>query len=137
VLYLFPEAGGELPAFYARARALRRDLAPIGSSDFHAFAPMGWCRTYVLATEATEAGVLEAIRRGRTVAVDLEGRASGDPAWVALVARAGRRTPPGHRRWSALAAALAWTGLLGLVLFDRGGRRLGPGGAATAGSPAP
>jgi predicted metal-dependent phosphoesterase TrpH len=122
IIYYARDSRVALPAFYARARALRRDLAPIGSSDFHAFAPMGWCRTYVLASDASEAGVLDAIRRGRTVAVDGDGHAHGDLAWVDLVRRSLGSRPaaatPDHRRWDTVAAALAWGGLLGIVLFD-------------------
>jgi predicted metal-dependent phosphoesterase TrpH len=119
-------ARADLSAFYARARSLSPHLAPIGSSDFHVFAPMGWCRTYVLAGEPTESGVLDAIRRGRTVAVDLEGHAYGDPASIELVerGRAARAsaTEGDHRGWAAAASALAWVGLLGMVLLDDGRR---------------
>jgi hypothetical protein len=53
---------------YEDARAVHPGIAPIGSSDFHVGAPLGLCRTYVVVEEVSAAGVLDAIRRGRTVA---------------------------------------------------------------------
>jgi len=75
----------ELTAFFARAKAVDADIAPIGSSDFHFVQPMGLARTYVLATAFSETGVLDAVREGRTVAYDVAGNAYGDPALVQMV----------------------------------------------------
>jgi hypothetical protein len=47
--------------FYRRAQAVNPDLAPIGSSDFHAMAPLGRCRTYLLVENRSVAGVLDAL----------------------------------------------------------------------------
>ena len=69
-----PSGRDELAAFATRAAARPRPLAEIGSSDFHALALLGECRTFVFAREVSEAGVLEALREGQTVAY-----AEGDP----------------------------------------------------------
>ena len=53
---------------YEDARAVHPGIAPIGSSDFHVGAPLGLCRTYLIVEEVSAAGVIDAIRRGRTVA---------------------------------------------------------------------
>ena len=70
---VLPGGREQLDAFFARARALKPSLAPIGSSDFHMVAPLGVCRTYVFAEEVSVRGVLDAIRAGRTVARDQNG----------------------------------------------------------------
>lgn len=108
----------ELDAFYARARRANPDAAPIGSSDFHMVAPLGACRTYVFAESVTTAGVLDAIRAGRTVAEDQHGGRYGDAALVALVDEAvveGRDARPGLGLAFAL---LVLMGLVGLVTVD-------------------
>ena len=108
----------ELDAFYARARRVNPDAAPIGSSDFHMVAPLGACRTYVFAESVTTAGVLDAIRAGRTVAEDQHGARYGDAALVALVDDAvveSREATPGL----ALALALlVLMGFAGVVIRD-------------------
>jgi predicted metal-dependent phosphoesterase TrpH len=113
----------DLAEFLQRARTLNPRVAPIGSSDFHATPAMAVCRTYVFARERSELGVLEAIRNGRTVAADQDGRLVGDPALVRLVEGA---TPGGrsdkHPGWRRLSITLAWTGMLG-VLLGRGAIR--------------
>jgi predicted metal-dependent phosphoesterase TrpH len=83
-----PAGGRELLAFYQRARERNPDLAPIGSSDFHGSAPLGRCRTYIVADDVSEAGVLSAIRRGRTVASGRRGELVGEPHLVELARRA-------------------------------------------------
>ena len=77
----------ELDTFFAQARAVNPDLAPIGSTDFHAAAPLGLCRTYLLTADRSAAGALDAIRHGRTVAQDQHGRLYGAPAHIAEVQR--------------------------------------------------
>ena len=69
--------GEELVAFYRSAAQRNPSLAPIGSSDFHKMGALGLCRTFVFANEMSEAGVLDAIRKGRTVAFDGQGRFTG------------------------------------------------------------
>ena len=109
----------ELEAFYARARRVNSDIAAIGSSDFHAMPPViGRCRTYLFVRERTKAGVLDAIRSGRTLAVDGDGRLQGDPSLIRLL---GDARPAGrvdtHPAWRRLSVAMAWLGALGLVVF--------------------
>jgi hypothetical protein len=71
-----------------RAFALRGHPAAIGDSDWR-FGPMGWCRTFVFAREASEQGVLEAIREHRTVVYD-RGNWFGDPQLIELAKKDGR-----------------------------------------------
>lgn len=75
----------ELALFRARVLRVNPHVAPIGSSDFHFTPSMGSYRTYVLADAFTTAGVLDAIRQGRTVAEDPERRLTGTPQNVARV----------------------------------------------------
>lgn len=114
----------DLAAFFARARAVNPGIAAIGSSDFHAMPPViGRCRTYLFVRERTKEGVLEAIRNGRTLAVDGDGRLTGDPGLIQLLGDtrpAGRSDP--HPFWRRLSITMAWLGALGLVVL-RGGRR--------------
>jgi len=63
------------------------DVAPIGSTDFHMTAPLGLCRTYLLVEERSATGALDAIRRGRSVARDVDGRLLGAAEHVATVER--------------------------------------------------
>jgi PHP-associated len=106
---------------YRHALALDPRSAAIGSSDFHYFGPIGLCRTYVFARERTPAGILEAIRSGRTVACDPRGRTEGPADLVAAVAERCREDaaapPDGDTRTSRLGTALTWAGLLTLVLL--------------------
>src|SRR5215208_2113179 len=91
----------DLEAFYARARRVNPDIAAIGSSDFHAMPPgIGRCRTYLFVRERTKPGVLEAIRSGRTLAVDGDGRLQGDGSLVQLLG--------GIRPAGRVDAHLAW-----------------------------
>ena len=100
-----PDARTELEAFFERAREERdRPLAAIGSSDFHTAAMLGSCRTFVLARAASEAGILEALREGRTTA-----HAEGDPLPP--------DAPPVHPPAPRPGGGLGWLGLLGLLLF--------------------
>lgn len=106
---------------YARASKTHPSIAAIGSSDFHYVHPIGGCRTYVFAREATPAGVLEALRAGRTVACDLRGNTYGPPALTALVAGDCRSdaaaAPAGESAPQRAGVALAWLSLLALVLL--------------------
>jgi hypothetical protein len=94
--------------------AARAPVAAIGSSDFHGFGPMGICRTYVFASEATEQGILDAVRAHRTVVYGRGGRVYGDPALVRLAAGAGglREREP----WRQPAGWLDWVSRIGAVL---------------------
>lgn len=105
-------------AFYERARRLKPSIAAIGSSDFHASPALARCRTFVFARERTAAGILEAIRLGRTVAVDQFGHRYGDPALVRQLDRleTNVRTDT-HAAWRRIAVSMVWAGILVLLLF--------------------
>jgi predicted metal-dependent phosphoesterase TrpH len=106
--------------FFERARRMRPNVAPIGSSDFHLTVGLALCRTWVFASEPTAAGVLEAIRRGTTVAVDQRGRLYGAPELVRLVESSSPAQPDSASvGWRRAAVALAWVGVLGLLVFRR------------------
>lgn len=109
----------QLAEFYRTARERNPVLAAIGSSDFHAVAPLGRCFTYVAVDEPTERGVLEAIRRGRTAASDGGRALVGDPAIVSAVrtAESSGRGPGAPDAWRRLAIVLVLTGLVGVVCF--------------------
>jgi predicted metal-dependent phosphoesterase TrpH len=113
-----PKRRGEIEEFTRSAREVNADLAPIGSTDYHFRRPMGLCRTYIFAREYSEAGVLEAIRAGRTVAFDAEGRAYGDAALVTIASRASADAPAAPA-WRAvldrLSGFAAMAGLFGLI----------------------
>ncbi len=117
------ERAAQLAAFWRDVRARGFRPAPIGSSDFHALAGLGLCRTYVFARDATAAAVMDALRARRTVVFDREGVAYGDPSLAAPL-RAGlaaRRQPAATGVESALDSVGRVAGLLGLL-----GLLLGP-----------
>jgi hypothetical protein len=111
----------EFDLFFDRVRRVNPDVAPIGSSDYHATGRPGTCRTYLFARNRTKEGVLEAIRDGRTVAEDARGRRYGDPDLVQLVAGTGAT---GHVAEASplglLSIVSAWIGIAGVLLL--GGR---------------
>jgi hypothetical protein len=123
-MFVSARSRGELAEVYARAVRLRPGMAAIGSTDFHTFAPLGLCRTYLFVGERTEAGVLDAIRHGRTVACDGTGASYGPARLVSFVAEQCRldatAVPSAHPRLAALATAAAWLALFVLNLL--GGR---------------
>jgi len=108
----------EFTAFFERARRLKPSIAPIGSSDFHVSPAVAACRTLVFAREATAAGVIEAIRSGRTVAVDQFGHRHGEASLIQLL-----DTMPDVDRpvdttiWRRASLVLAWTALLALLVL--------------------
>ena len=110
----FDRGRREIREFYERTRRRNPDLAPIGSSDFHLIAPLGACRTFVFVREVSEEGVLEAIRNGRTVAVDDGSDMVGD---LALVQRLREMTPAAPAAPATLARVAALVALLGLALI--------------------
>ena len=121
-MHMRPEAAQDLADFRDRATRLHPGIAAIGSSDFHLTGPLGVTRTYVIAREYSEAGVLDAIRRGQTVAADAAGDLYGEPALVSRVRAHVERHVPGRPPMSPLsraALAMTWAGLLGMVLLDR------------------
>jgi predicted metal-dependent phosphoesterase TrpH len=113
----FVETGrAELAAFDARVRVVNPDVAPIGSSDTHFIPDMGMYRTYLIVDERSERGVLDAIRSGRTVASDGNGRLIGDPAMIAIVrAHLAALPPPTSSRPMSAAATAVLLALATLV----------------------
>lgn len=102
---------------YERTRRTKPNLAAIGSSDMHTTLGLGDSRTYLFVRERSVAGVLEAVRSGRTVAINDRGEMFGDPDLVTIIRRqapAGRTDP--HPWMRRMAAALAWLGVAGLAL---------------------
>jgi predicted metal-dependent phosphoesterase TrpH len=122
----------EMRDFYERALASGHRLTAVGSSDYHVGSPLGVCRTLVFAEDDSAEAVVRALRDGRTVVHDLDGRAYGDPALMEALARepyamrpqdyAYRGSGPADR----VARALGWLGLMGLVLFGLRRRPAGP-----------
>jgi hypothetical protein len=126
LMHLDGRARRDMAAAYARAEGIHPTVSPIGSSDFHNFAPIGLCRTFVFARARTQAAVIDAVRHGRTVACDQNGRVTGQPALAAVAepfcraAALDRLEDSGSAR---LAKALTLAGLLGLALFAFPGAR--------------
>jgi len=124
VLYSTPARTASFESFAARVTAVNPAAAFIGSSDYHGGGTPGWCRTYVLARERTAASVIEAVRDGRTVAADPDGKLFGPPEYVQLVQTVGGGRRPETNDWQATtASAVAWLGLLGLVVAPRRAQR--------------
>ena len=121
LIYVLADGRRDLAQFYARARARRPYIAAIGSTDYHFFAPVGLCRTFVFARERSVAAIVDAVRRGATVACDASGTTYGPPDLSAAVAdacRAAAGAPPVGGAWTDAASMwLAWSGMLVLVLL--------------------
>jgi predicted metal-dependent phosphoesterase TrpH len=113
----------EMRDFYEGALAAGHRLTAVGSSDYHFGSPLGVCRTLVFATDDGDAAVLDALKAGRTVVHDLDGRAYGDPAMVEALVKepySMREQDYGYRGngpADRMARAAGWLGLVGLVLF--------------------
>ncbi len=117
--------GGEIchPEIFARAAgqaqlerfAARHSIAAIGSSDFHGIGQMGICRTYVFAAEASEQGILEAVRAHRTVVFGTGDHVYGDPDLLQYASRLRDRAPASTSRGSALDWVSRITGLAGFA----------------------
>ncbi len=110
----------EFAEVYRGALAAHPGIAAIGSSDFHTWAPLGECRTYLFVRSATIDGVIDAIRAGRTVACDARGVAYGPASLSSLVGddcRADASAPPaGEIGWlSRASATTTWLALVALV----------------------
>lgn len=120
IAYTRDGAYGELQEFYGRAK-----LTAIGDTDYHGLGPMGLCRTYVFAREDSESAILEALRAGRTVVYDRDGRAFGNPELIHLAAQDSRfgefRSPPPEPAFLIVASRVCgMLGLLGVFLFGSG-----------------
>jgi hypothetical protein len=105
----------EMQESFSQAQQLKPHIAPIGSTDFHVAAPLGLCRTYLIVDELSEAGILAAIRAGRTVASGPADRLVGAPEHVAAV-RAFVR-PPARPGLLGPASAPALLALAALAVF--------------------
>jgi hypothetical protein len=117
-MYFAPRSRHEFAGLFARARSVKPAIAPIGSSDGHATPGLGACRTYVFVTERTERGVLDAIRRGHTVAADGRGALTGDPERVRQVqARIADTPPPPVTQFPRLAATVVLLSLAALIIL--------------------
>jgi hypothetical protein len=112
------ERGRQIDDFYERALAHNPGVAAIGSSDFHMEGPLGECRTYLLVRERSEAGVLDAIRDGRTVGDCARGTLRGKPELVQFVTpyRDVLRSPR-EDSITRGAAFLVWGSLLALAIL--------------------
>jgi predicted metal-dependent phosphoesterase TrpH len=106
----------ELEAFAARAH-----VAAIGSSDAHGVGPMGFCRTFVFVRDATERGILDALRARRTVVFGRGAAIYGDPALVRIAGADARLRDAARPARAGLLDALSRIGgvlgLAGLLLF--------------------
>ena len=121
-LRLIAEERADVDALHARIRQIKPTIAAIGSSDYHFGAPMGAWRTRLLVREVSAAGVLEAIRAGRTIAATPDGQTFGPREWTepaALTPTTVRDPDTPRQHWAMLGA---WLALLFLVLFA-GNRR--------------
>ncbi len=116
-----------LEVFYARAVAAHPGIAAIGSSDFHREAPVGLCRTYLFVIQVSMAGVLEAVREGRTAACDPRGTVRGTEPWAsragascrAAAEASGSSAARSGGAINAFAVACALAGMAALVLPRR------------------
>jgi predicted metal-dependent phosphoesterase TrpH len=120
IMFSGRRARAEIASAYAQAVAAHAGIAAIGSSDDHTAEPLGFCRTYVFTRTFTQDGILDAIRRGRTVACDAAGTTHGPADLVPVVRdacradiRASQRTPARARA----ATGVVWAGLLVLAFF--------------------
>ena len=109
----------DLQDAWNRARVAHPGIAPIGSTDEHVAAPVGFCRTYLFVREVSVGGVIDAIRRGRTVACDGQGHVTGESALAAAVQQACRQAaePVTVTITERAGAILLWLGLLGLAFL--------------------
>jgi predicted metal-dependent phosphoesterase TrpH len=115
----------EITSFYRRAEENGRHLTAFGSSDYHWFNSLGICRTYVFTRNNDEAGILEALRGGRTVVFDRDGKAYGNSELIRLlqddpITRDGSDYDyRGSGVIDVITRTVGWLGLVGLVLFGR------------------
>jgi predicted metal-dependent phosphoesterase TrpH len=116
---------GDMRDFYVAAVSSGHRLTAVGSSDYHFFSTLGLCRTLVFARDDSPAAVLDALKQGRTVVTDLEGRSYGDPGLIAALERepyTPRAQDYGYRGRGPTDRAtrlLGWLGVLGLILVGR------------------
>lgn len=85
LVYASSDRAKQLQDFYEQSRVNGDVLTAMGSSDYHWFNSLGLCRTYVFARSANETDILDALRAGRTVVYNREGRAFGKPELTRLL----------------------------------------------------
>jgi predicted metal-dependent phosphoesterase TrpH len=117
-----PDPARQIDEFYQRTVARNPEVAVIGSTDFHTDGPLGKCRTYLFVRERSEAGVLDAIRDGRTVSYCETdppgyGRLRGRPDLVRQVeVHRDALVPPRETTAQRLALVMVWLSLLTLAI---------------------
>ena len=110
-----PDGQAQLEEF-----AARKPMAAVGSSDFHGTGRMGICRTYVFVREASEQGILDAVRAHRTVVFGKGDRVYGDPDLVKYADQLRGRAPARDFGGSAIdwiSRITAIAGFAGLVML--------------------
>lgn len=120
IMFSGRRARAQMASAYAQAVVAHPGIAAIGSSDEHTAEPVGFCRTYVFTRAVTQDGILDAVRRGRTVACDANGTAHGPAELVPLVAdacRADIHASQSTPKRAEAATAVAWIGLMLLAFF--------------------
>ena len=111
----YPDAHPQIEEFARRANA-----AAIGSSDTHGPGRLGMCRTFLFVRDASEAGILEAIREKRTVVYGgPDMKAYGDPELIRLAEADGRLRQMASIDYpvSALDRLSQVLGILGIALI--------------------
>jgi hypothetical protein len=112
-----PAIAPQIEEFHQRILARNPEVAAIGSSDFHTIGAMGQCRTYLFVNERSQAGVIDAIREGRTVGRCDAERLRGRPELVHLLeSHRDALAPPRDGAASRVAALLAWCSLVALAV---------------------
>ncbi|HEY4119024.1 MAG TPA: CehA/McbA family metallohydrolase [Byssovorax sp.] len=115
----------DMRRFYEDARAAGHQLTAIGSSDYHFGSGLGVVRTLVFAERDDEAAVVDALRAHRTVVYDLTGKAYGDAAMIAALAKEPmpkRDADYGYHGAGLLdraARLVGWLAALGLAVLAR------------------
>lgn len=113
-----PDVAAQFEEFYQRALAKNPAVAAIGSSDFHTRGPMGLCRTYLLVRERSKAGVIEAIRDGRTVGRCETSELQGRPELVKLLEPyKDALAPPADTFAQQFANVVVWLSLIALAIL--------------------
>jgi predicted metal-dependent phosphoesterase TrpH len=113
-----PGIAAQFEEFYQRALTKNPEVAAIGSSDFHTSGPMGLCRTYLLVRERSTAGVIDAIRDGRTVARCETSELHGRPELVTLLEPyRDALAPPDDTAPQQIANVLVWLSLVALAML--------------------
>jgi PHP-associated len=111
-----PRSAAELIQLFHRGRLRNPSLAAIGSSDDHGLGGLGSHRTYVFAAEASVAGIVQALRAGRTV-VEENGRRHGEPDLIAALPNPGPASP---RPSTLLVGLCGWVGVVGMLFLAPG-----------------